>query len=65
MRRNEKGWTFDLAWRRVLKWAAFLLVSLVLSMAMVSYFAGARNLWTGNAGPGAYGFVGALTGPAD
>jgi cytochrome c oxidase accessory protein FixG len=61
MRRNQAGFSFDMAWRKVAKWAAFMAVSVLLSMAMVSYFAGARNLWTGNAGPVAYTFVAAFT----
>jgi cytochrome c oxidase accessory protein FixG len=61
MRRNQAGLSFDMVWRKLAKWSAFLAVSVLLSMAMVSYFAGARNLWTGNAGAVSYGFVAALT----
>jgi cytochrome c oxidase accessory protein FixG len=39
----------------------FLVVSLLLSMAMVSFFSGARELWTGRSGPVAYSLVGILT----
>jgi cytochrome c oxidase accessory protein FixG len=61
LRRDRAGFSFDKAWRKLAKWGLFLAVSLLLSMAMVSYFAGARNLWTGSAGPVAYSFVGVLT----
>lgn len=60
-RRDRKGFTFDLAWRKAAKWSAFLLVSFLLAMAMVSLFTGARELWTLQAGPVAYAFVGVLT----
>lgn len=57
MRRDKKGLTFDLAWRKGVKWLLFALVSFLLAMALVSVFAGARELWTGAAGPVAYAFV--------
>ena len=60
-RRDEKGWTFDRAWRKVAKWAVFLAVSLFLAMAGMSIFAGARELWTGQAGPVEYTMVAIFT----
>jgi cytochrome c oxidase accessory protein FixG len=60
-RRDAAGFSFDKTWRKVAKWVLFLAVSLLLSMAMISYFSGARNLWTGNAGPVAYTMVGVFT----
>ena len=57
LRRDRAGLSFDRAWRKLVKWALFALVSLVLGMALVSLFAGAPALWTGRAGPVAYGFV--------
>ena len=60
-RRDAKGLHFDLVWRKALKWTAFLAVSFLLAMAMVSLFSGARALWTGQAGPVSYAFVGILT----
>ncbi|MDT8341388.1 MAG: cytochrome c oxidase accessory protein CcoG [Longimicrobiales bacterium] len=61
-RRDARGLHFDLVWRKALKWTAFLVVSALLAMAMVSLFAGARALWTGQAGPVAYAFVAVFTG---
>lgn len=61
-RRDAGGWTFDRIWRKAAKWTVFLAVSAFLAMAMVSLFAGARELWTGAAGGTAYAFVGILTG---
>jgi len=61
MRRNKKGLHFDLVWRRAFKWTVFLLISILLAMAMVSLFAGARPLWTGQAGSTAYVFVAIFT----
>jgi cytochrome c oxidase accessory protein FixG len=60
-RRDAKGLHFDLVWRKALKWSVFLAVSFLLAMAMVSLFAGARDLWTGQAGTMAYAFVGVGT----
>jgi len=61
-RRDAGGWTFDRIWRKAAKWTVFLAVSAFLAMAMVSLFAGARELWTGTASPAAYAFVAILTG---
>jgi len=60
-RRDDGPWTFDKAWRKALKWALFGLFSFVISMAFMSYFAGARELWTGRAGPSEYALVFILT----
>ncbi|MEJ2539473.1 MAG: cytochrome c oxidase accessory protein CcoG [Gemmatimonadota bacterium] len=60
-RRDQKGIHFDLVWRKAAKWLAFLAVAFFLAMAMVSLFAGARPLWTGQAGPVSYAFVAILT----
>jgi cytochrome c oxidase accessory protein FixG len=60
-RRDQQGWSLDRAWRKGAKWGAFLAVSLLLGMALVSLFVPARALWTGNAGPTAYAMVGVLT----
>ncbi len=53
-RRDARGWTFDRAWRKAAKWTVFMAVSVFLAMAMMSIFAGARELWTGRAGPVEY-----------
>jgi cytochrome c oxidase accessory protein FixG len=60
-RRDKQGFSFDKAWRKVVKWGAFLAVSLLLATAMVSFFVPARELWTGQAGNLAYSFVAVLT----
>lgn len=46
-RRDAAGLTFDLVWRKLLKWSLFGAVSLLLGMAFMSIFAGARDLWMG------------------
>lgn len=63
MARDRKGWTFDRAWRKVVKWTAFAAISAVVAMSFVSWFSGARPLWTGQAGAAAYivaGVIGAF-----
>lgn len=60
--RDQGPWTWDKAWRKAAKWTAFLALALVVSMTLVSYFAGARPLWTGQAGAVSYGFVAFFTG---
>jgi cytochrome c oxidase accessory protein FixG len=62
MRRDSGPWTFDRLWRKTAKWALFLAAAFVISMAMVSFFAGAKELWTGQAGPSEYALVGIFTG---
>lgn len=59
-RRDDSGLTFDLVWRKLVKWTLFAAVSLFLAMAIVSLFAGARPLWSGQAGGTAYAFVGVI-----
>jgi cytochrome c oxidase accessory protein FixG len=61
MRRDARGWTFDRLWRRAVKLAAFVLVSFLLGMAMVSLFVPARELWTAQASFTEYAFVGVFT----
>jgi cytochrome c oxidase accessory protein FixG len=58
LHRQRRGVTFDLVWRRALKWTLFAAVAIVVSMAFMSYFAGARELWTGQASTGEYAIVG-------
>lgn len=60
-RRDAQGLTLDLAWRKALKWTVFASVSFLLAMAIMSLFAGARPLWTGQASATSYALVGALT----
>jgi len=61
LRRENAGMSFDLVWRKAAKWTLFLLVAAVMSMAFMSYFAGARELWTGRGGTVEYGIVGVFT----
>ena len=56
-RRDQAGLTLDKAWRKLVKWGLFAAVSLLLGMAFMSIFAGARELWTGRAGPVEYALV--------
>jgi cytochrome c oxidase accessory protein FixG len=57
LRRRRQGLTFDAAWRKTLKWVVFAGVAVVVSMAFMSYFAGARALWSGRASTGEYTIV--------
>jgi cytochrome c oxidase accessory protein FixG len=61
-RRDSKGLSFDLAWRKGAKWTLFLAAAFVLAMSFMSIFAGARELWTLTAGPVDYTFVAIFTG---
>lgn len=56
-RRDSQGLSFDLAWRKLLKWTVFAAVSIGLGMAIMSLFAGARPLWTGQASRASYALV--------
>ncbi|MFC1661579.1 cytochrome c oxidase accessory protein CcoG [Gemmatimonadota bacterium] len=60
-RRDGQAWGVDRIWRKAAKWIAFLAVSFLLSMAIVSLFTGTQSLWTGQAGSLAYTFVAAFT----
>jgi len=57
-RRDAAGFSWDRAWRKVAKWTLFAAAAVVVSMAFMSYFAGARELWSGRAGPVEYTLVG-------
>ena len=56
-RRDPAAWTLDRASRKAVKWAAFAGVAFVAAMAVMSFFAGAPELWTGQAGPVEYSLV--------
>ncbi len=60
-RRDKQKLSFDRIWRKAAKWAAFLAVSFLLGMAIVSLFVPARELWTLRGGSMAYAFVGIFT----
>ena len=59
-RRDAQGMSFDKAWRKAAKWGAFAAVSLLLGMAFMSIFAGARPLWLGQASFASYALVGVI-----
>lgn len=61
-RRDKLPMSFDRIWRKLAKWGLFLAVANFLAMAIMSVFAGARELWTGQAGPVEYGLVAFFTG---
>jgi len=58
MARDKGGWTVEKAARKAAKFTAFAAVAGLVSMVVVSWFAGAHALWTGAAGPVAYSLVG-------
>jgi len=62
MRRDQGPWTLGLGLRKGAKWALFLVAAFVVSMSFMSYFAGARVLWTGRAGTVSYTLVAIFTG---
>ena len=57
-RRDAGPLTFDKAWRKSVKWALYALAACIVSMSFMSFFAGARALWTGHGGPVEYALVG-------
>jgi len=56
-KRDEGGWTFARVWRKAVKWAGYLAIAGVIAMAFGSYFAGARELWSGRASALEYSIV--------
>lgn len=60
-RRDAGRIGFDLVWRKVAKWTTYAVAAFVVSMSFMSFFAGARALWTGAAGPVEYALVGIFT----
>jgi cytochrome c oxidase accessory protein FixG len=61
MRRDQGAWTWDRLWRKALKLTLFAALAGVVSATVVSYFSGARALWTGGAGPVDYAVVAILS----
>lgn len=61
MRRDQGPWTFDRTWRKAAKWTMFALMAIVLSMTVMSWFAGAPEIWVGSAGPVDYTLVGVFS----
>ena len=60
-RRDGQVMSFDRVWRKVAKWTAFAVVAFLLGMAIMSLFAGARDLWTGQASVAEYVLVGVFS----
>ncbi len=61
MARDRGPWNFDKSWRKLVKWAVFLAMSFGVAMTFVSWFSGARILWTGGSGVVAYSMVAFFT----
>lgn len=60
-RRDAGPLTLDRAWRKAAKWGLFAAAAFLVSMAFMSYWAGAVELWTGKAGAVEYSLVGIFT----
>lgn len=60
-RRDGQAMSLDRVWRKLAKWSVFAAVAFMLAMAIMSLFAGARPLWTGQASATTYGLVAVLT----
>jgi cytochrome c oxidase accessory protein FixG len=60
-KRDEGGWRWDRAWRKAVKWLAYLVIAFVIAMAFGSFFAGARPLWSGQGSTLEYSIVGIFT----
>ena len=50
-RRDAGPLTLDRAWRKAAKWTVLAAAAALVAMGLLSYWAGARELWTGRAGP--------------
>ena len=60
MARDRGPWTWDKVWRKAVKWNAFALLAIGVSLTFVSWFVDARDVWTGNTSSAAYGVAGVL-----
>ncbi len=60
-KRDEAGWNFARIWRKAAKWSLFLIIALVIAMSFGSYFAGARQLWSGRGSALEYSIVAIFT----
>jgi len=56
-RRDGGPLTLDRAWRKAAKWAVLAAAAALVATGFLSYWAGARELWTGRAGPVEYTLV--------
>ncbi len=61
MARARDPWAWKNLWRRSAKLTTFAVLAGLVSMTTVSWFAGARPLWTGQASVAAYVMVGVLS----
>lgn len=57
MRRDQAGFSLDLAWRKAAKWTAFAAVALLVAGTFLSWFVDPRLVWTGRAPAGGYGVM--------
>lgn len=57
MHRDRGPLTLERIARKAAKWTVFAAASFLVSMSFMSYFAGARELWSGTAGPVEYSLV--------
>jgi cytochrome c oxidase accessory protein FixG len=60
LRRDAGPWNFDRLWRRGVKFSLFAGLALFVGMAVMQWFAGAPQIWVGDAGPVDYGMVGII-----
>lgn len=60
LRRDEGPWDFDKTWRKAGKVATLAVLAVLLGMSVISWFAGARWLWTGTASTTSYMMVGVI-----
>lgn len=58
MKRDRGPVTFDLAWRKVLKWTVFAAAAVAVAGSFMSFFVPASRLWTFQLGAGTYALVG-------
>ena len=63
-RRDRGPWTADRVARKVAKVGILTVLAVVLGMTIISYFAGAHDLWSGNASPISYTLVAVIAGGA-
>ncbi len=61
MRRDREPFTLERTLRKTAKWTVFAAAAFIVSMAFMSYFAGAKELWSGQAGPVEYSLVAIFT----
>lgn len=60
MHRDEGPLTLDKAWRKAAKWGLFAILAVLVAMAVMSFFAGPAELWTGQGGSTEYTLVGVI-----